>query len=144
AHPLRSRASSGIWEGFVPGVAAGARYKYHRVSRYAGYRVDKADPFAFAQERPPATSSGGAGLDFPREDSAWMEERGQRQNASSPMSIYEVHLGSWRRVPEDRHRPLTYREAAPQLAEYASRMGFTHVELMPMMEHPFHGSWGYQ
>ena len=143
-HPLRTRASSGIWEGFVPGVGAGTRYKYRIVSRYGGYRVDKADPFAFAQERPPATASVVAPLDFEWNDSEWMEERGLRQKPSSPMSVYEVHLGSWRRVPEEGHRPLSYREAAPQLAEYARRMGYTHVELLPVMEHPFHGSWGYQ
>ena len=144
SQPLRSRASSGIWEGFVPGIAEGARYKYHVASRYGGYRADKADPFAFSQERPPATGSIVASLDFAWNDGGWMEERGSRQNASSPMSIYEVHLGSWRRVPEEGHRPLTYREAAPQLADYARAMGYTHIELMPIMEHPFTGSWGYQ
>jgi 1,4-alpha-glucan branching enzyme len=93
-NPLRSRASSGIWEAFVPGVGAGARYKYHVVSRYGGYAVDKADPFAFAQECPPDTGSVVAETEFEWNDAEWMEQRGLRQKPSSPMSIYEVHLGS--------------------------------------------------
>ncbi len=143
SHPLRPRAQSGIWEGFLPGVGAGAVYKYHVVSRHNGYRVDKADPFAFAAELPPRTGSVVMDLDFEWGDGAWMESRGERHRPQAPISIYEMHLGSWRR-PWDGDRFLTYREIAPQLAEYAREMGFTHVEFLPVMEHPFYASWGYQ
>src|SRR6266540_2166330 len=143
SHPLRPRAQSGIWEGFIPGVGAGAVYKYHVVSRHNGYRVDKADPFAFAGELPPRTGSIVVDLDFDWGDRAWMESRKERHSPQAPISIYEVHLGSWRR-PWDSDRFLTYREIAPQLADYAREMGFTHVEFLPVMEHPFYGSWGYQ
>ena len=144
SHPLRPRGQSGIWEGFVPGVGQGALYKYHIVSRHKGYRVDKADPFAFYNEVPPRAGSIVWGLDYEWGDRVWMEERRRRNALGSPISIYEVHLGSWMRVPEEGNRPLTYRELAPKLAEYVQRMGFTHVEFLPVMEHPFHGSWGYQ
>jgi 1,4-alpha-glucan branching enzyme len=144
SHQLAPRGRSGIWEGFVAGVGVGSVYKYHIVSRHRGYRVDKADPFAFAGETPPRTGSIVAELDFAWEDQAWMEERGSHQKKSAPLSIYEVHLGSWRRVPGEGNRCLTYREIAPQLADYVRQMGFTHVELLPIMEHPFYGSWGYQ
>ncbi len=143
SHPLSARAQSGIWEGFVPGVGVGSVYKYHVVSRYGGYRVDKADPFARRSEVPPRTGSIVDELDFTWGDADWMKDRSGRQKPSAPLSIYEVHLGSWRRAPEG-NRPLTYREIAPQLADYVRRMGFTHVELLPVMEHPFYGSWGYQ
>ncbi len=143
SHPLKPRAQSGIWEGFVPGVGVGAVYKYHVVSRHNSYRVDKADPFAFAGELPPRTGSVVVDLDFEWGDADWMESRRDRHRPWAPISIYEVHLGSWRR-PWDSDRFLTYREIAPQLAEYAREMGFTHVELLPVMEHPFYGSWGYQ
>jgi 1,4-alpha-glucan branching enzyme len=142
--PLRPRGSSGIWEGFVPGAGKGTRYKYHIVSRHAGYRVDKADPYAFATEEPPRTASIVSDLDYPWADNDWMTERKQRNALDAPISIYEVHLGSWMRVPEEGNRPLTYRELAVRLADYVKRMGFTHVELLPVMEHPFYGSWGYQ
>ncbi len=144
SHPLRPRGRSGIWEGFLPGVGAGSVYKYHIASRHRGYRVDKADPFAFAAEAPPRTGSIVAELDFDWADADWMAGRAARQKPSAPISIYEVHLGSWRRVPGEGYRFLTYREIAPQLAAYAREMGFTHVELLPVMEHPFYGSWGYQ
>lgn len=143
-HPLSPRERSGIWEGFIPGVAVGSRYKYHVVSRDQGYRADKADPFGAAHEAPPGTASVVWDLGYQWGDHGWMAERGRRQALSAPMSIYEVHLGSWMRVPEEGHRPLTYRELADRLAGYAARLGFTHVEFLPVMEHPFYGSWGYQ
>jgi 1,4-alpha-glucan branching enzyme len=143
SHSLRPRADSGVWEGFVAGVGVGAVYKYHVVSRHGGYRADKADPYAFAAEMPPRTGSVVADLAFEWGDAEWMQGRGDRHRPSSPISIYEVHLGSWRR-PWDSHRFLTYREIAPQLAAYAREMGYTHVELLPVMEHPFYASWGYQ
>ena len=140
----RREGGSGIWEGFVPGVAQGARYKYHVVSRHRGYRADKADPFAFHTEVPPAQASVVWDLAYEWQDGDWMAGRGDRQTVTAPMSIYEVHLGSWRRLPEEGNRPLTYRETAPALAEHVKRLGFTHVELMPITEHPYYGSWGYQ
>ena len=140
---LRPLGTSGIWQGFVPGVQAGALYKYHLRSR-TGFAVDKADPFGFRQEQPPGTGSMVWDLGYPWGDRDWMSRRAQRNGLKSPMTIYEVHLGSWRRVPEEGNRPLTYREAAPLLADHAAAMGFTHVELLPVMEHPFYGSWGYQ
>jgi len=143
-HPLCSRGQSGIWDGFVPGVGKGALYKYHIVSRYRGYRVDKADPFAVYNEVPSNTSSIVWELDYTWGDQAWMQERHKHNALDAPIAIYEVHLGSWMRVPEEGHRPLTYRELAPKLAEYVDRMGFTHVEFLPVTEHPFAGSWGYQ
>ena len=143
-HPLRARGSSGIWEGFISGIAPGTRYKYHIASRYGGYQVDKADPFAFHCEIPPATASKVWSLEYQWGDHEWMAARGSRNRLDAPLAIYEVHAGSWRRVPEDRNRSLTYRELAVALADYVSEMGFTHVELMPIMEHPFYGSWGYQ
>ncbi|GIX47333.1 MAG: hypothetical protein KatS3mg131_1544 [Candidatus Tectimicrobiota bacterium] len=144
AHPLFPRESSGIWEGFLPGVGPGAVYKYHIVSRYQGYRVDKADPLGFYHETPPRTASVVWDLDYSWGDQEWMASRGARHTLSAPMAIYEVHLGSWRRVPEAGNRPLTYREMASWLPEYVQRLGFTHVEFLPVMEHPFYGSWGYQ
>ena len=143
-HPLRPRDSSGIWEGFVPGVHKGSLYKYHIRSRYNGYQVAKADPLAFHTETPPRTSSIIWHLDYTWGDSEWMENRRRGNALEAPMSIYEVHLGSWRRVPEEANRSLSYRELAPYLAEYVLETGFTHVELLPIMEHPFAGSWGYQ
>jgi 1,4-alpha-glucan branching enzyme len=143
-HPLRQRGQSGIWEGFVPGVGQGALYKYHVISRFGGYRVDKADPFAFSYEGPPRTASIVWDLDYSWGDGSWMARRSQRNALGGPMSIYEMHLGSWRRVPEEDNGYLTYREIAPWLAEYVQHLGFTHVEFLPVMEHPFYGSWGYQ
>jgi 1,4-alpha-glucan branching enzyme len=144
SHPLRIRGQSGIWEGFIPGLAVGANYKYHIVSRYHGYEVDKADPFGTHYETPPQTASKIWGLEYEWSDREYMNQRHARMGLDKPVSIYEVHLGSWRRAPEDRHRPLSYRELAPRLAEYVEWLGFTHVELLPVMEHPFYGSWGYQ
>ncbi len=144
SHPLRPRASSGLWEGFVPSIRAGALYKYHFQSRYKDYRVDKADPFAFHAETSPKTGSVVWNLDYEWQDAEWLENRGRANSLSAAISIYEVHLGSWRRVPEQDNRSLSYRELAPLLADYMNEMGFTHVELLPVMEHPFGGSWGYQ
>jgi 1,4-alpha-glucan branching enzyme len=145
AHPLRSREDgSGIWQGFVPDVHVGARYKFHIVSRHNDYRVEKADPFARRAEVPPRTASIVADPQHRWNDQDWMQHRGRHNALDAPLSIYEIHLGSWRRVPEDGGRPLTYRELAVQLPDYLREMGFTHVELMPITEHPFYGSWGYQ
>src|SRR5438094_4377330 len=143
-HPLSVRGQSGIWESFIPGVGNGAHYKYHVVSRYEGYRVDKADPFGFFHEVPPQTASIVWNLDYPWQDQEWMAQRKDRHQLSAPISIYEVHLGSWRRVPEEKYRSLYYRELAEPLARHVREMGFTHVELLPLTEHPFFGSWGYQ
>jgi 1,4-alpha-glucan branching enzyme len=142
--PLAAIAGSGIWEGFVPGVGHGAVYKYHVVSRHGGYRVDKADPLALCAEEPPKTASVVWQLDHHWNDEAWMDGRAARNSLGAAMSVYEVHLGSWRRSPDDPRRLLSYRELAPLLVEHVTRLGFTHVELMPIMEHPFYGSWGYQ
>jgi 1,4-alpha-glucan branching enzyme len=145
AHPLNAREdSSGIWEGSVAGVGAGALYKYHVVARDGHTASDKADPYAFRSETPPRTASVVWELDYQWTDAAWMRERGARNALGAPWSIYEVHLGSWRRVPEEGNRSLSYRELAAALADYLAELGFTHVELMPVMEHPFFGSWGYQ
>ncbi len=144
SHPLRPRGQSGIWEGFVSGVGKGSIYKYHIASRYRGYRVDKADPFALYNELPPKTASIAWDLDYTWGDHDWMATRRDRNALGAPIAIYEVHLGSWMRVPEEGFRPLSYRELAPRLAEHVKRLGFTHVEFLPVMEHPFFGSWGYQ
>ena len=144
SHPLRTRGSSGIWEGFIPGLGTGVCYKYWVESRYGRYKVEKADPFALHAETPPKTGSVTWDLDYAWGDGRWMSERASRNSLGAPLSVYEVHLGSWRRVPEEGNRWLTYREMAPLLAEYVSDMGFTHVQFLPVMEHPFFGSWGYQ
>jgi 1,4-alpha-glucan branching enzyme len=144
SHPLRARGNSGIWEGFLPGIDRGTMYKYHIVSNHKGYTVDKADPFAFWNEKPPRTASVVWDLDYRWNDHEWMKRRKERNSLHTPISIYEVHLGSWMRVPEEQNRPLSYREIAPKLAEHVKRMNFTHVEFLPIMEHPFYGSWGYQ
>ncbi|HEV8243289.1 MAG TPA: 1,4-alpha-glucan branching protein GlgB [Nitrospirales bacterium] len=143
-HLLHLDGASGIWEGFLRGVGKGAHYKYHIVSRYNGYTADKADPFAFYAEHPPLTASVVWDVDYQWGDLDWMAARHGTSRLESPISIYELHLGSWRCVPEEGGRFLTYRELAPQLAAYLQQMGFTHVEFMPVMEHPFYGSWGYQ
>ncbi len=144
SNSLTPRGSSGIWEGFLPAVRPGTKYKYHIVSRHNGYRVDKTDPFAVYREVPPQTGSIVWHPEHAWEDGTWMKERGGRQSLEAPMAVYEMHLGSWMRVPEENGRMLTYREVAPRLAEYVEHMGFTHVEFLPLMEHPFYGSWGYQ
>jgi 1,4-alpha-glucan branching enzyme len=144
SHPLRPVQASGIWDGFVPGVRQGAVYKYHIRSRVDGYEVNKADPYAIHHETPPKTGSVVWDLVYAWGDDEWMKTRGASNALDAPMSIYELHLGSWKRVPEDGDRALSYRELAPQLADHVERLGFTHVELMPVMEHPFYASWGYQ
>ena len=125
-------------------MTKGALYKFHIESRRHSYHVDKADPLGIWHEKPPRTASVVWDLDYQWGDREWMEKRAARNSLRAPQSIYEVHLGSWMRVPEEHNRPLTYRETAPRLAEYVGRMGFTHVEFLPVMEHPFYGSWGYQ
>ncbi|MBD3219751.1 1,4-alpha-glucan branching protein GlgB [bacterium] len=145
AHPLERRGDSGIWEGFVPDVAAGALYKYAISAHDGRYQVQKTDPFGFACELRPQTASVVTDLaGHTWQDDRWMQERGQRQALDAPMSIYEVHLASWRRVPEEGDRWLSYRELADELVAYVQEMGFTHVELMPVSEHPLDASWGYQ
>ena len=144
SHRLRRRGESGIWEGFIPKVGRGTLYKYHVASRYHGYRADKSDPFALFRQVPPDTASIIWDLQYEWGDRHWMENRHQNNSLASPQSIYEVHLGSWARVPEEDNRYLTYRELAKKLTDYVLRLGFTHVEFLPVMEHPFSGSWGYQ
>ncbi len=145
AHPLQPRwDGSGIWEGFVPGLEKGTLYKYRIISQHNKYVVSKSDPFAFLFECPPQTASRVWDLEYAWGDRKWMNSRSQRNALNAPMAVYEVHIGSWRRVLEEGNRPLTYRELAHQLAGYVKEMGYTHVELMPVMEHPFYGSWGYQ
>ena len=144
SHPLRAQGGSGIWEAFVPGVGKGTLYKYHIVSRGSGYQVDKADPFGRMHEEPPLTASVVWDLEYEWGDGAWMETRGTRASLGAPISIYELHLGSWMRDPADPSRLLSYREIAPLLAAHARTLGFTHVQFLPVMEHPFYGSWGYQ
>ncbi len=141
---LSAHGNSGIWEGFIAGVGHGTIYKYHIKSQQNGYEVDKADPFAFHAETSPKTGSIVWELDYDWSDGDWMAERARRNALDAPISIYELHLGSWMRVPEDAFRSLSYREIAPKLAEHVKQTGFTHVELLPIMEHPFYGSWGYQ
>jgi 1,4-alpha-glucan branching enzyme len=142
--PMQRRGDYGIWETFVPDLGVGTIYKYFVQSRFNGYAANKSDPFAFASEVPPRTASVVADLGYTWGDEAWLRQRHEKNSLDAPMNVYEVHLGSWMRVPDDGNRWLTYREIAPRLAEYAQEMGFTHVELMPVMEHPFYGSWGYQ
>jgi 1,4-alpha-glucan branching enzyme len=144
SNPLEPRGSSGIWEGFIPDVPQGALYKFHIQSQAGAYSVDKADPVGILHEQSPRTASVVWDLAYEWGDRDWMQKRGERNSLRAPQAIYEVHLGSWMRVPEENNRPLTYRETAPRLADYVQRMGFTHVEFLPVMEHPFYGSWGYQ
>jgi 1,4-alpha-glucan branching enzyme len=144
AHRLGTHQPPGIWTGFIPGLDRGTAYKYHIISRHGEFRVDKADPFAIRQQTEPGTASEVWDPGYAWSDGDWMRTRAGRQSLDGPMSIYEVHLGSWRRVPEEGNRWLTYRESASLLARYAQQMGFTHVELLPIMSHPFYGSWGYQ
>jgi len=144
ANKLVPREQSGIWEGFIPGVGHGALYKYHVHSRVTRSGADKADPFAVYAEQPPRQASVVWDLSYGWGDAEWLSSRQRANGRQAPWSVYEVHLGSWMRVPEEENRWLTYRELAPHLADYAHRLGFTHVEFMPVMEHPFYGSWGYQ
>jgi 1,4-alpha-glucan branching enzyme len=136
AHPMRSLGGSGVWELFVPGIGAGTRYKFRILGADGRWR-EKSDPLAFATEVPPATASVVYTSQYEWGDAEWMRARAERHPVAEPMSVYEVHLGSWR-------QGLGYREAAEQLVEYLGETGFTHVELLPVAEHPFGGSWGYQ
>ena len=136
AHAMRQLGGSGVWELFIPGVHAGARYKYEILTREGSWR-QKADPLAQGTETPPATASVVVESAYTWGDEAWLERRRATDPHHGPMSVYEVHLGSWR-------PGLGYRELADQLTAYVQEMGFTHVELMPVAEHPFGGSWGYQ
>jgi 1,4-alpha-glucan branching enzyme len=143
AHPMTPRAdSSGIWEATISGVQRGEPYKFRVVGDDGRYVMDKADPFALCAEAPPLTASRAWTLEYDWGDAEWMATRRARNALDAPISTYEVHLGSWRRSDTD--RLPNYREIAHQLAEYARDQGFTHVELMPVTEHPFYGSWGYQ
>ena len=144
-HPMRARHEGGVWEIFMPGVEAGARYKYEIVSPDDVVLPQKADPCAFQAEVPSRTASVVHGpFNFQWSDADWMAGRGARHERHAPISIYECHLGSWQRVPEEGNRYLTYRELAERLVPYVRGLGFTHIELMPMAEYPFDGSWGYQ
>jgi len=143
-HPLFPREQSGIWEGFVPGLGHGTLYKYHIASRYHGHRKDKTDPFARFCEVAPRTAGIVWDLAYEWHDAEWMTGRGDKQALRAPISIYELHLGSWQRKIEDGDRSLSYRELAEPLADHVKKLGFTHVEFLPVMEHPFYGSWGYQ
>ena len=145
ANPLGVRwDSSGIWEGFIPDIGKGELYKYHIASKHQGYRIEKGDPFSFYWEVSPKTASIVWDLAYEWHDKEWMDNRYKQNSLTSPVSIYEVHLGSWRRIVEENNRFLTYKESAHYLASYVKDMGFTHVEFLPVMEHPFYGSWGYQ
>ena len=141
---LQCRGVSGVWEGFVPGIGQGTLYKYAVRPRHRGHWLEKSDPYAFATELRPRTASVVWDMGtFCWHDAAWLAERTHHQALDAPMSIYEVHLGSWKRVPENNDF-LNYRDLAEQLAEYCSQLGYTHVELMPIAEHPLDQSWGYQ
>ena len=141
--PLRPVGASGVWDGFIPGLSAGSRYKYRVESSY-GTVVEKADPMAFESEIAPDTASVLADLTHTWSDDAWMASRHERNRWDQPISIYEVHLGSWRRTVGPDHRPLTYTEHIDALVDHVRDMGFTHVELLPITEHPLYASWGYQ
>jgi 1,4-alpha-glucan branching enzyme len=144
ASPLHPIGDTGVWHGVVEPARPGHLYKYRIVSRLGGQVFEKADPYGFMHETPPNTASIVTDTSYVWRDTAWMAARGARNALDAPISIYEVHLGSWKRVPEEGNRSLTYREMAVELPDYVARLGFTHVELMPVMEHPFYGSWGYQ
>ncbi|MEP0944788.1 MAG: 1,4-alpha-glucan branching protein GlgB [Rhizobiaceae bacterium] len=143
-HMLRPLGHSGVWEIFVPGIGEGQKYKYQIRDRNGQFLPQKADPVGFGAEHPPSTASVVRALEgFEWTDQQWLTDR-QKQYVNQPMSIYEVHLGSWKKVPEEGNRPLSYLEHAAQLVDYVKDLGFTHIELMPISEFPFDGSWGYQ
>jgi 1,4-alpha-glucan branching enzyme len=144
-HPMRYRGASGIWEIFIPGLGEGEVYKFEILSSAANALGLKTDPYGFAGEMRPNNASVVRTIDgYKWKDTAWMESRSLRDWLHSPMTIYELHAGSWRRKPEEGNRWLTYRELADELLPYVKRMGFTHIELLPIMEHPLDASWGYQ
>ena len=143
-HPMRQLASSGVWEIFIPSAKAGDRYKFELRTRHGEILV-KADPFGFRFEIPPLSASVVTATGYAWQDDDWMARRADAQSwFEKPMAVYEVHLGSWARVAEDGDRYLTYRELAARLIPYAKEMGYTHLELLPVMEHPYSASWGYQ
>jgi 1,4-alpha-glucan branching enzyme len=143
-HPLQRVGRSGIWAGFVEGAAAGSHYKYRVASQVSNYVVTKSDPFAFRCEKPPGNASIVWEMNHPWRDRLWVTQRARRNAGAAPVSIYECHLGSWRRPADDRKRMLGYRELASELVAHLKQMAFTHVEFLPPKEHPFYGSWGYQ
>ncbi len=145
-HPLQQREDdSGIWEGFIEGVQEGLTYKYHIVSKYHGIVHDKSDPFAFYSEAAPKSASRVWSLeDYGWKDAAWMKKRHQHNAHDAPVSVYEMHLGSWKRKVEEDNRSLSYSEMAVELLAYLKSMNYTHVEFMPLTEYPYDGSWGYQ
>ena len=144
-HQMRRRGSTGVWEIFLPGLMAGEHYKYEILGANGVLLPLKADPLGFGAEHPPQTSSQVRELGLHLwGDGAWLKTREAAQNIHAPVSIYEVHLGSWRRIWNEGGRPLSYFELASQLVDYVADMGFTHIELLPISEHPFDGSWGYQ
>lgn len=144
-HPMRRRGGTGVWEIFVPGVSSGATYKYEIMGPHGEHLPLKADPVGFGSQHPPETASVVRDISgYGWSDGDWMSTRAERNGREAPISIYEVHLGSWKRIWDEGGRPLSYREAAVQLVDYARDMGFTHIELLPVSEHPFDGSWGYQ
>ncbi|MEI7851958.1 MAG: 1,4-alpha-glucan branching enzyme, partial [Kiritimatiellales bacterium] len=143
-HPMALIGNSGVWELFIPGVKEGDQYKFE-IKGPSGFWAQKADPYAFAAEVRPRTASVVCDLSrYQWNDVAWIEQRGQTKWHEKPISVYEVHLGSWKRKVEEGNRWLTYRELAEQMIPYVKEMGYTHIELMPIAEHPFDGSWGYQ
>ncbi|WP_425427914.1 1,4-alpha-glucan branching protein GlgB [Aliiruegeria haliotis] len=144
-NPMRLRGQTGVWEIFLPGVGEGAVYKYEIIGAQGQLMAQKADPVGFGAQHPPETASmvrdiSGYGWD----DGKWMTSREAANAHDAPISVYEVHLGSWKRVTDDGNRPLSYKEAAVELVDYAKEMGFTHIEFLPVSEFPFDGSWGYQ
>jgi 1,4-alpha-glucan branching enzyme len=144
-HPLSIRCDgSGIWEGFITGVKKGYLYKYNIESKLNNYSAEKSDPFAFFSEVPPKTASVVWDFEFDWKDKTWLHSRKSKNSLNSPISIYEMHIGSWKKVPEQGHRSLGYKDIAPKLCAHLLELGFTHVEFLPLMEHPFYGSWGYQ
>jgi 1,4-alpha-glucan branching enzyme len=144
ANPLAPIGDTGVWQGSVDKIGKGTLYKLHIRNDATGYEVAKADPYALRHQNAPGTASVIWTLDYTWRDADWMKMRAQRSATTAPISIYEVHLGSWMRVPEHDNRSLTYSEITPKLVEYVTKLGFTHVELMPLTEHPFFGSWGYE
>ncbi len=144
-HPLNARwDGAGIWEGFIPNLAKGELYKFFIVSNCEYYQVEKQDPFAIYNEVAPRTASVVWDLDYKWQDTSWMKERHKKNNLNAPMSTYEMHMGSWKRIIEENNRSFSYQELAKVLVPYLKDMGYTHVEFLPVMEHPFYGSWGYQ
>ncbi len=144
-HPMYPRwDGSGIWEAFVPNIGQGELYKYFIKSHNNGHEGEKGDPFGFLWETPPRTASVIWDIDYQWGDEDWLQTRREKAGTVQPHSVYEVHLGSWKRIPEEGNRSLSYRELAEQLPAYVKELGFTHVEFLPVMEHPFYGSWGYQ